>query len=140
MSTGKLLEFFIRIPKLLPDGSNWVIFKDRFHFAAAAAVLQKHLDGTDSEPAALAFPVAGPTPLTAASASTDTITIEELHRLMGHISPQVARSMVTRGMVEGIKLDESSEIKSCDSCEYAKAHRKPIAKVREAKRADEVGE
>jgi len=77
---------------------------------------------------------------TAASASTDTITIEELHRLMGHISPQVARSMVTRGMVEGIKLDESSEIRSCDSCEYAKAHRKPIAKVREAKRADEVGE
>ena|SRR5882762_6116716 len=66
MSTGKLLEFFIRIPKLLPDGSNWVIFKDRFAFAAAAAVLNKHLDGTATEPGSPAFSVTGPTPLTAA--------------------------------------------------------------------------
>jgi hypothetical protein len=77
---------------------------------------------------------------TAASASAGTVTIEELHRLMGHISPQVARSMVAKDMVHGIKLDGLSEMKSCDSCEYGKAHRKPIAKVREAKRAKEVGE
>src|SRR5712664_3965030 len=63
--TGKLLEFFVRIPKLLPDGSNWVIFKDRFAFAMAAAVLQGHIDGTNLEPAAPAFTVNGPTPLTA---------------------------------------------------------------------------
>jgi hypothetical protein len=30
------------------DGSNWVIFKDRFAFAAAAAGLEKHIDGTRS--------------------------------------------------------------------------------------------
>ena len=66
MSTRKLLEFFIHIPKLLPDGFNWVIFKDRFAFAAATAVLHKHLDGTASEPAA---PVHGPTPLTAVQTS-----------------------------------------------------------------------
>jgi hypothetical protein len=52
MSTtnGKLLEFFIRIPKLEVDGSNWVIFKDRFVFAAATAGLEKHIDGTGTEP------------------------------------------------------------------------------------------
>jgi transposase InsO family protein len=77
---------------------------------------------------------------TAASASTGVVTIEELHRLMGHISPEVARAMVKKGMVEGIKLDEASEIRSCDSCEYGKAHRKPIRKVRKAERARAVGE
>ena len=52
MSTanGKLLEFFVRIPKLEVDGSNWVIFKDRFAFAAAAAGLEKHIDGTGTPP------------------------------------------------------------------------------------------
>ena len=49
MSTGKLLEFFICTPKLLPNGSNWVIFKDCFAFTAAAAVLNKRLDGTATE-------------------------------------------------------------------------------------------
>jgi hypothetical protein len=41
MSTanGKLLEFFVQILKLKVDGSNWVIFKDNFMFAAAAASL-----------------------------------------------------------------------------------------------------
>ena len=48
---------------------------------------------------------------TAASASTGVVTIEELHCLMGHILPEVARVMVKKGMVEGIKLDEASEIK-----------------------------
>ena len=65
MSTGKLLEFFVRIPKLLPDGSNWVIFKDHFAFAAAAALLDKHLDGSALEPTAPTFALTGPTPLTA---------------------------------------------------------------------------
>ena len=32
------------------DGSNWVIFKDRFAFAAAAAGLEKHIDGTGTPP------------------------------------------------------------------------------------------
>ena len=66
MSTvnGKLLEFFVRIPKLEIDGSNWVIFKDRFAFAAAAADLEKHIDGTGTPPNPLIFTWTGPTPLT----------------------------------------------------------------------------
>jgi hypothetical protein len=67
MSTanGKLLEFFVRIPKLETDGSNWVIFKDRFVFAAAAADLEKHIDGTGTAPIPPAFTLGGPTSLTA---------------------------------------------------------------------------
>jgi len=67
MSTinGKLLEFFVRIPKLETDGSNWVIFKDRFAFAATAAALGNHIDGTGTAPILPAFTLGGPTPLTA---------------------------------------------------------------------------
>ena len=49
-SNSKLLEFFIHIPKLEVDGSNWVIFKDCFLFAAAAASLKGHIDGTGKPP------------------------------------------------------------------------------------------
>jgi hypothetical protein len=61
-ANGKILEFFIRIPKLEPDGSNWVIFKDRFLFAAAAASLKSHIDGTATAPVPV---MTGPSPLSA---------------------------------------------------------------------------
>ncbi|KIM75466.1 hypothetical protein PILCRDRAFT_13550 [Piloderma croceum F 1598] len=72
MSSGKLLEFFIRILKLLPNRSNWVIFKNHFVFDAAAAVLNKHLNGTASAPVAPAFSLTGPVLLIAAQ----TIEVE----------------------------------------------------------------
>ena len=50
-SNSKLLKFFVHIPKLEIDGSNWVIFKDCFLFAAAAAALIGHVDGMDIVPA-----------------------------------------------------------------------------------------
>jgi hypothetical protein len=57
MSTinSKVLEFFAKIPKLEADGSNWVIFKDRFLYAAAAASLSSHIDGTGVAPSPLAY-------------------------------------------------------------------------------------
>src|ERR1700678_3136085 len=69
------------------------------------------------------------------------ITIERLHRLMGHIAPEVARALVKKGLVVGFKLDESSQmLKLCDACEYGKAHRKPIKKERKAPRAAKIGD
>jgi hypothetical protein len=62
VANGKLLEFFVRIPKLEPDGSNWVIFKDQFTFTAAALV--KHINSTDTKPQQPAFAMIGPTLLT----------------------------------------------------------------------------
>ena len=49
---SKLLEFFTHIPKLDIDGSNWVIFKDRFLFAAAAAGLKEHVKDDGKPPSA----------------------------------------------------------------------------------------
>ena len=62
-SNSKLLEFFARIPKLESDGSNWVIFKDRFLFATAAASLKAHVDGTGKPPVAVPVIQAGSKPL-----------------------------------------------------------------------------
>jgi transposase InsO family protein len=68
------------------------------------------------------------------------VTIEDLHKKLGHISPEVAKKMVEDNLVDGMRLDKLSTIRSCDSCEYAKAHRKPIRKERESPRASELGE
>ena len=43
-------------------------------------------------------------------------TIEELHQRMGHILPEIMRHLVSKGAFEGIKLDKSSQLRSCDSC------------------------
>ncbi|KIJ05997.1 hypothetical protein PAXINDRAFT_92645, partial [Paxillus involutus ATCC 200175] len=68
------------------------------------------------------------------------ITVMELHRRMGHIAPSAARRFAEKGLVSGLKVNTSSdELTFCESCVYAKATRKPIAKVREGERAKEVG-
>ena len=76
----------------------------------------------------------------AASTTMDTVTIEDLHKRLGHISPEVARKMVEDNLVVGVKLNKSSSIRSCDFCEYAKAHRKPIWKEQELSCASKLGE
>jgi hypothetical protein len=59
---------------------------------------------------------------------------------MGHISLEVVRKLVENGVVEGVMLDKLSNIQSCNSCEYAKAHRKPIRKEQDAPRATALGD
>src|SRR5271168_88594 len=76
-----------------------------------------------------------------AAVDSERVTIDRLHRLMGHIAPEAAKALVEKGLVEGFKLDESGQMpKSCDACEYGKAHRKPVKKEREAPRAAKIGD
>ena len=63
-SNSKLLEFFAHIPKLESDGSNWVIFKDHFLFATAAASLKGHIGGIGKPPVAIPVVQIGTEPLT----------------------------------------------------------------------------
>src|SRR4051794_20454435 len=44
MSSEK--DDFVAVPILEPDGSNWVIWKNRLHFAMAAKGTYGHLTGT----------------------------------------------------------------------------------------------
>lgn len=65
-----------------------------------------------------------------AMAVKELVTIKKLHCLMAHIAPEAAKALVSKGVVEGFKLDESSKITSCNSCKHGKAHCKPIQKKR----------
>ena len=76
----------------------------------------------------------------AAVVREELVTIERLHKLMGHISLEAAKALVQKGVVEGFKLDETSKILSCDSCEYGKAHRKEVKKERQFPRASNIGD
>ena len=74
-----------------------------------------------------------------AAVDAEVVTIEKLHHLMGHISPDAVKVLVKKGIVDGFTLNKSSEIKSCNSCEYGKAHHKLIGKVRVEPRASNIG-
>jgi hypothetical protein len=47
---SRLIESFLRLPKLDLDGSNWVLYKDKFELAAGACGLADHVDGTGLVP------------------------------------------------------------------------------------------
>ena len=50
MSTTKLGEDFMKIPRLDVAGTNWVIYKDRFLWAIDARGHLDHVDGSTKEP------------------------------------------------------------------------------------------
>jgi len=68
------------------------------------------------------------------------LTIDELHRRLGHVSYDSIKRLVTKGLVRGIKLDLESKPSFCSSCEWGKGHRKAIARFREDGNANAVGE
>jgi hypothetical protein len=77
----------------------------------------------------------------AAAVIPEVVSIEKLHRLMGHIASEAAKALVKKGLVEGFKLDRSSKMPGvCSSCEYGKAHRKTVKKERKAPRAEKIGD
>ena len=46
--------------------------------------------------------------------------------------------MVKKGLIEGVELEEVSEVVVCESCEWAKGERKLVQKVREGERCTAV--
>ena len=70
----------------------------------------------------------------------EILSIEEIHRRLGHIAPETARKMVSNKAITGIEIDSTTSIQQCESCEYAKATRKPIKKIRETPRAAKFGD
>ena len=72
-----------------------------------------------------------------ANAAEETLTIDQLHRRMGHASIQVIRDLVTKGMVTGLRLEYTPTGKPffCESCVYGKATRKSVPKIRQGERA-----
>jgi hypothetical protein len=76
-----------------------------------------------------------------ANSAVEGITLDQLHRRMGHISPAIAKKLVSQGFVTGVKLVSAPDAEFfCKSCVYAKATRKPVPKTREGERAKKFGE
>jgi GAG-pre-integrase domain len=78
---------------------------------------------------------------TAAATSTarKILTLDELHRRMGHISPQVTRKLVRDGVITGLELYAASQLGFCTACTQAKPTRKPVPQMREGQRAAKFG-
>jgi GAG-pre-integrase domain len=71
----------------------------------------------------------------------DVLTLDQFHRQMGHISPEMARRLVAKGFVTGVKLEDSlSGPFFCESCIYVKATRKPVPKSSEGTHATKFGD
>ena len=70
----------------------------------------------------------------------ELLTIDELHRRLGHVAHYAARMLVEKGLITGVELEPNSMASSCKSCEWGKGQRKPIQKVRVEERATAVGE
>lgn len=67
--------------------------------------------------------------------TNEVLTIDELHCRLGHVSHERAKLIIAKGLADGLSLDKESKPTVCESCEWAKATRKAIVKVREGERS-----
>ena len=64
-----------------------------------------------------------------ANVTDGPISINELHRHMGHVNFQTLCEMIHQGAVEGIELDSLLASSFCEACVQGKAHCKAFPKV-----------
>ena len=68
------------------------------------------------------------------------ITLDEAHRMLGHVPYTAARDAIMRGLVEGVSLIPGSKLTACDACEAGKMTWKAITKEHMRPRATAVGD
>jgi hypothetical protein len=73
------------------------------------------------------------------SAHLAKLTINELHRALGHVAQGTIQYVVKKGLIEGVELDSVSTLEFCEACTKAKATRQPFPEEM-AKRACTYGE
>jgi transposase InsO family protein len=69
----------------------------------------------------------------------EKITVDDFHRIMGHISLEGAERMLKEGMVDGVVKKEGPK-SFCKSCAHAKTTRKAISKERSTPKSKARGE
>ena len=78
--------------------------------------------------------------LHAGAATLEQVDLLTLHRRLGHVSVNAIRSLIRNHLVAGLQLLDDTSPFFCESCEYAKATRKPINKERQAEQASAFGD
>ena len=105
---SKLLKSFIHIPKLEVDGLNWVIFKDCFMFVATATSLEKHINGTRTEPNPPAFVTGVPIVLTAEQMAKQELYEEK--KLMWLTGEAVIKQAITTMIPNSLFIKIQKEV------------------------------
>ncbi|KAG0698647.1 hypothetical protein DFH29DRAFT_1002666 [Suillus ampliporus] len=78
-SNAKLGDDFLRVPKLVVDGENWMTYKDRLSWSVDACGFLGHLEGTEKKPI-------DPSTLSGRGASWIPSTSDELRELSAYRS------------------------------------------------------
>jgi hypothetical protein len=60
------------------------------------------------------------------SAHVAKLTINELHRALGHVAQGAVQCAVKQGLIEGVELDSASTPEFCEACMKAKAMCQPF--------------
>ena len=76
----------------------------------------------------------------AANVGHKTLSIDEVHRRMGHISPLYIKELVINGTITSIELNRKSVPTFCTSCAKGKMTRKAIPKAHAGPRSTRFGE
>jgi hypothetical protein len=61
------------------------------------------------------------------------LTVYELHKVLGHVSQTAVLDAMRKGLIEGVKLDSTSQPVFCEVCIKAKAKHKPFPKESESR-------
>jgi hypothetical protein len=64
-----------------------------------------------------------------ANVASGPISIDKLHRRMGHVNLQTLGEMVHKGAIEGVDLDSSPVPTFCEACVRGKSHHKVFPKI-----------
>jgi Reverse transcriptase (RNA-dependent DNA polymerase)/GAG-pre-integrase domain len=72
--------------------------------------------------------------------ANETLTVDQLHQRLGHVSHGRAKFLVKKGLIEGIELMPGDEMKVCESCESSKGNRKAMIKIREGGICPAIGD
>jgi hypothetical protein len=75
-----------------------------------------------------------------ALAASGKMSINELHRKMGHINHDDLRRMMKDGYIMGIELDNTPKDEICPDCVEAKASSRPFPKLSTSHRATKYGD
>ena len=76
----------------------------------------------------------------ASTAADEVIDMRTLHKRLGHAAASTIRALIRSGAIQGILLKDDGQPFHCESCEYAKATRKPIKKECQTTPASTFGE
>ena len=70
----------------------------------------------------------------------EILSVNKLHRRLGHVSHKRAKLLVRKGLVERVELKSDNETSVCEACESAKGERKSVTKVQEGGRCPAIGD